>query len=175
VRSWTRPLRCVASVWLVVAAAIAPPSGTLAAQDAYVARRGDRVRLRVDTTSAPFAWKVGTLAEVRPDTLVVRPCLRCAREPYARANVRALEVSLGRPNHAGAGMALGALAAAVSVGLSYRQCVRHDRGEGPPCGLVVTVLPIGVIIGAIGGGIVGSFVPAGRERWRPARAAASAP
>jgi hypothetical protein len=165
-------LTAVARV-IAAALAVAAP-GALAAQDALVARAGDRVRLRVDTTSSAFAWKVGTLAAVHPETLVLRPCFRCAGEPYARANVRALEISVGRPNHAGAGIALGALAAAASVGISYRQCERHDRGEGPPCGLVGTVLPIAVIGGAIVGGVVGRFVPAGRERWWPARVAASA-
>lgn len=159
-----RPTRLLS---LVVALATSSPLG---AQDTVVARVDARVRLRTD--SAPTApWRVGTLAAVRPETLLVRPCRGCLPGAYARDRVRDFEVSLGRPSYAGAGVALGALASAAVIALDVHDC--RDTGEGPPCALGYTMLPIAAIAGAIGGGMIGSLVPAGRERWRPARLASA--
>ena len=162
-------MRVAIGLSLVVAAA-APLLSARAQQDTLLVPRGARVRLRTDDAS-DTAWHVGTLASVRPETLLVERCRRCLPDAYARDRVHDFQASIGRPSHAGAGVALGALAGAAVIALGVHDC--RDTGEGPPCALGYTVLPIAAIGGGIGGGIIGSFVPAGPERWRPARLASA--
>lgn len=165
-RSLRSPLSLPLTLGLALALAVPAAARAQAIRDTVVARAGARVRLQSDSTPVPL-WRAGTLAAVRPETILLRPCRLCANQALSREGVRAIDVSLGRPNRAGAGVLLGALAGAAAVVIPVARC--HDTGEGPPCALGYVVAPITAIGGAIVGGFVGSLIPAGRERWAPAR------
>ena len=164
-------MRVTAILTLAIAILASSPGAVRAQRVTTTAYPGDRVRLRIDSTPAN-AWRVGELAGVRPETLFVRPCAGCAIESYARRQVAAMQVSVGRSSHAGAGFAVGALAGAAAVGVSYLLCRRDPPSSEAPlggCNGAVILLPPAVLGGAFVGGFVGSRIPGHREVWRRAR------
>jgi hypothetical protein len=146
-------------------------TGILPAQDGTRADRDSAVvsGTRIRLVAPPLrGWQVGTLDRLAPDSLFLRPCSRCASRAFRRDSITALAVSRGAPQRA-RNMLVGALVGAavgtaVVVG-SVHGC--HDGGEGPPCALGYTAVPLVAVGGAILGGGVGRLLSP--ERWEPVR------
>jgi hypothetical protein len=156
-----------ASLTFVALLAAAVPAAH--AQDSAAVSAGARVRAFV---VPPGAWRVGTLARVAGDSLLLRParCPTCAPDVLPRASVARLEVSAGRPRYPFRGMALGLLAGAAVGAFVVAPCPHGNAGsEGPPCGLGQGMATVaGSLAGTFVGGVAGALWPS-RERWRPAR------
>jgi hypothetical protein len=118
---------------------------------------GNRVRVHL---SQPRRTVIGTVARVSQDTLVILPQDARTELVLPAANVRKLELSLGRRSHTGKGALLGFIAGGVGVSIALAAlCAGECIGGG------VIIVPAG---GAVGGAILGAGIGAliRSDRWR---------
>lgn len=113
----------------------------------------------------PGEWHTGTLVRFGPDSLVIQRCPECASEAQPWGRVTRIEVSEGH-TWSGRNMAIGALAGGAIMTVVHTEKVRRDvaRCHDGPCGFEALEIPIVGLLGAIGGGVLGSLWRV--ERWR---------
>lgn len=129
-------------------------------------------RVRVTAPNDNVKASVGTIAEVRNDSIIVVNNGRS--RAVARANVTRLEVSTGRRSmflrDAGLGLGIGVVAGYVMGYATYKECnpealfdcmfEPETRGQASALGGA-----IGGVLGLAAGAVVGAFHRA--DRWQP--------
>ena len=146
-------------------ALLAAVSGALPAQAPDTSRLAEGARVRVEAPALFAGRRVGSVAAMRGDTLLLRVRDRAVAVPLAR--VERIEVRRGdRRRGAGAlrGMGIGLLSG-IAVGLAYARIDETSEpcGDGP-CGIGYFIYPIlGGGAGLALGGVLGAA--AGWQRW----------
>ena len=167
---------CLLAAATIVSTIVSTFAAPLAAQPSLP--RGTRVRVHAADTllgpavaGAPGDWRVGTVVASTPATLVFAPAPPASSGPsvapiaLSLADVRSIDVSLGRPDRRWTGAAIGgALSGAAFVALA---CAFSDGScsVGDNVGGFVLYYATGAVPGAIVGGVVGGRHH-GPERWR---------
>jgi hypothetical protein len=163
---------------LVMAASVAciTNAGAQAADSARGPEIGTRVRVFApDLRTDRYVGRIKSLdaAVMVLDTGEVRTVLGMESGPilvdqFRRVTIRlstiqAIEVSAGRTARSAVarGMVFGAIAGGLLFGLGNMPEVNPDAND------FMRGVPIGLVVGAVGGGIIGFGI--GGERWLPAR------
>jgi hypothetical protein len=151
----------------ILVLAVSALATALGAQDTVVVAVGTRLRVR---PAADAPWQYGRFGGVVRDTLLLGEQKGGGSRRYALAALQTIDLrrtdgSL-RNKHAGKGTVLGVLGGALALHLLVRHCeaTSTHSGDGPPCAIGYTGLPIFMGAGALAGTLVGVAWPA--KRWR---------
>ena len=155
------PVCCLAiAVLLMATPGVLRADG--AVESAPLRLSGSRVRI-----SAPVLGdgkQVGTVVEVRADTLLFAADHQSTRALVPTASLTGLEVSQGMRSHIGKGAGLGFLAGAVAGGVVGYVSLHDPHSSDGDWG------PVGAVVGGALGGVVGLGMGAligsrSTERW----------
>jgi hypothetical protein len=134
--------------------------------DTLAVAPGSRLRA---TTRAGARLKASSFTRQTPDSLVLSfECESCmvSESAVAWSDLRRVERYAGRSSGRGAlvGVGVGLLAGTVVGAVGARMAINDCAKLGNDfCGLNALLVPVGSVIGIVGGAVIGAVI--GRDRW----------